>query len=311
MLRTAEVRSTYFSLAGEGIMTKAYTKLEFHGVGVEWTERLEEDVLSHIDQLSCFELIPENFFFNRRRDFLKRLGKTNIPVLIHGVELSVGTDQPFKQKHFDAIREIADYVNTVNFSDHLSITEAGGVEIGQLTPIPWSIEACDAVCRNIDAIQSQIQVPFLIENVANRFVFPETELRETEFINLVVKRTGCYLLLDLHNIHVNSHNFGYDPFEWVSEIDMDLVEGIHIAGGFYDEDGTLVDGHSSLAPDRVWDLYRYVCERTLPSCTIVEWTENPPPFEILMGDVERANSILAETSRTPAYSTAVQEGAFR
>ncbi len=264
----------------------------FYGVGVEWAEALEEDTLKNLDNISCFELIPENFFRNKKPAFLKALRDANVPVLVHGVELSVGTDEPLKQKHLDQILRVADQVNAINISDHLCLTEAGSIEICQLTPLPWTQEACDVVCRKIDRIQSQIKLPFLIENITNRFVIPDTELSETEFINQIVSRTGCHLLLDLHNVHTNAFNFGFDPFEWVNEIDLDGVASIHIAGGIFDHEGTMIDSHSRKAPDRVWDLYRMVCGRIRPACTIVEWTDDPPPIDTLLSEVDLARSIL-------------------
>lgn len=264
----------------------------YYGVGIEWAEALEEDTLRNVDKISCFELIPENFFKNKKPAFLRSLRDSNVPVLVHGVELSVGSDEPLKQKHLDEILRVADQVNTINVSDHLCLTEASGIEICQLTPLPWTQQACDVVCRKIDQIQSRLNVPFLIENITNRFVIPDTELSETEFINQIGRRTGCHLLLDLHNVHTNAFNFGFDPFEWVNEIDLDSVSGIHIAGGIFDHEGMMIDSHSRKAPSRVWELYRHVCERIRPACTIVEWTDEPPPIETLLNEVEIARSIL-------------------
>lgn len=266
---------------------------DFFGVGIEWTENLEDEVIENAGSLECFELIPDNFFFNRRRGFLKKLRDKNIPTMIHGVELSIGSAESVKQAHLDRMKEIAELVNTINISDHLCMTEAGSVEIGQLTPLPWTMETCDVFSKKIEAIQSQFQVPFLIENVANRFIFPDNELSETEFINTILRRTGCYFLLDLHNLYANATNFEFDPWEWLEQIDFRFVTGIHLAGGFLDDEGMYVDGHNNYTPDKVWDFYKYVCERVRPSCTIVEWTEEPPAFKELMRDVKKAQKILA------------------
>ena len=275
-------------------------------VGIEWTEKLEDDIIENWRSLSGLELIPDNFFFNRRRDFLKKLGEKNVPVMIHGVELSIGSAEPLKQVHLDRMKEIASQVNTINISDHLCMTEAGGVEIGQLTPLPLTREVCDIVSSKIEQVQSQFQVPFLIENVANRFVYPNNELTETEFINTILRRTGCTLLLDLHNLHANATNFKFDPWEWLEQIDLRFVSGVHLAGGFFDDEGTLVDAHNNYTPDRVWEFYRWLCSRIRPSCTIVEWTENPPTFKELMTDVKKAQNILATTKAVHADVVNIQ-----
>ncbi len=280
-----------------------------YGVGVEWSESIEDEILANLDRIACVELIPENFFGGRRQHFLKRLGATGKPVMVHGVELSIGTDEPLKSAHLDEMLRICDSVNAIDVSDHLCMTEAGGVEIGQLTPLPWTIETCDVVCRKIEAVQRRITLPFLIENIANRFIVPGAELSEPEFINTIVRRTGCSLLLDLHNLHANATNFKYDPFEWLSEIDLDRVSAIHLAGGFYDDEGMLVDGHSHPAPERVWALYRHVCLVANPTCVIVERTENAPVYDDVLFEIDKAREIFEGSEIRNENIRAIASGA--
>lgn len=267
----------------------------FRGVGIEWAEDIEDSILEALDYVDFVELIPENFFYGLRSTFLEKLRASGKPVLIHGVELSIGTDEPLKEDHLTRILRVADRVNTIAFSDHLCMTEAGGVEVGQLTPLPWSRTGADVVCRKIEQVARRLSVPLLIENIANRFLVPDTELSETDFINRVLRGTGCLLLLDLHNLHANAFNFQFDPYAWLGALDLQAVDAIHLAGGHYDSDGTLVDGHSNAVPPRVWDLYRHVCDRVTPTCTVVERAENFPPYEELLGELGRAKSILFES----------------
>ncbi len=278
-------------------------------LGVEWTQSLENDIIDRLAEVDCVEIIPENFFFNRRDDFIKKLGASGTPVMIHGVELSIGSDEPVKQAHLERMLEVADRVNMIDLSDHLCMTESGGVEVGQLTPLPWSVNAADVVCKNIERVMAQVRVPFLIENIANRFVFPETELTEVQFINRVLDRTGCQLLLDLHNLHANAFNFKFDPFAWLEELDLNRVGAIHLAGGHYDDEGTLVDGHSHPIPDRVWELYRSVCAKVTPACTIVERTENFPVYGEVLTEVDKARGIV--NSSIISFSQDLQSGVGR
>jgi len=264
-------------------------------VGLEWTNEVDQEgLIENFDKLSCIEFIPENFFDNRRRDFLDKLNQSKLPVLVHSVELSLGTMEPLKEEHWARVVEVAERVNTVNFSDHLSMTEAGNVEIGQLTPVPWTIECADHICRTIDAFQKRVSVPFLIENITNRFLIPEQELTETEFINRILERTGCGLLIDMNNVHTNATNFKFDPKEWIDSINLTQVQGVHLAGGFYDEDGDLVDSHSNWVQPETWDLFRHLCSRIIPPYTIVEWTAGGPKLEDVLSEVATAEGILAQ-----------------
>lgn len=263
------------------------------GAGVEWAEAIEEEILDSLGEVDCVELIPENFFSGRRARFLRRLGASGKPVMIHGVELSLGTDEPLREAHLEQILRVADQVNTVDVSDHLCMTEAGGVEIGQLTPLPRTRAAADAACRSIEAAMERLPWPFLVENIANRFEFPLGEMSETDFLDAVLRRTGCHLLLDLHNLHANAENFGFDPFAWLASIDVRRVAAVHLAGGHRDSEGALVDGHDNPVPPRVWALFEQLCRDVRPACAIVERTGNFPPYPELLAEVARARRVLA------------------
>lgn len=263
------------------------------GAGPEWTERLEDELVDNFIDFKCFELIPENFVDHpHRKYFLDLLYKASTPVFIHAVGLSLGTDEPLKSKHLDQVLAVGDQVNMVSFSEHLSMTESGGIEIGQLTPIPWTIKASDVVIRKIEQIQKRISVPFALEHTAHKFFYPSSELSEPEFINRIIERTGCDLMLDLHNVHCNSKNAGYDALEWLNEVRIDAVTSIHLAGGYIDKYGTFQDAHNEAVPEPVWHLLDHVLKKITPQAIIVERTSNYPGLVDIMAEIERADRAL-------------------
>lgn len=266
---------------------------EIYGAGPEWTEGLEDELEINFPSLECFELIPENFVDHpHRRYFLESLKDASTPVLIHGVGLSLGTDEPLKTKHLDQVLAVGAQVNMVSFSEHLSMTESGGFEIGQLTPIPWSIKTADVVIRKIEQIQKRLSVPFALEHTAHKFFYPTNELTEPEFINRILDRTGCELMLDLHNVHCNSVNANYHPHDWLSEVNISRVSSIHLAGGYVDKYGTLQDGHDAAVPEEVWGLLDHVLAMITPSAIIIERTNKYPGIKTLMDEVARASKML-------------------
>lgn len=285
-------------------MTHQADDKEIYGAGPEWTEGLEAELADNFVEFQCFELIPENFVDNSHRAyFLEQLKEASTPVFIHAVGLSLGTDEPLKSKHLDDVLKIGDQVNMVNFSEHLSMTESGGIEIGQLTPIPWSIKASDVVIRKIEQIQKRISVPFALEHTAHKFFYPTSELTEPEFINRILDRTGCELMLDLHNVHCNSTNAGYNPHDWLREVNIARVSSIHLAGGYVDKYGTLQDAHDNPVPDAVWSLLEHVLTMITPKAIIVERTSNYPGFKNLMAEVKRANDLLLASIAKKSLTT--------
>lgn len=268
------------------------TMAKVYGAGPEFCQEISEDIVEFLPSLDVFELIPENFLDGHHQWFLDELGKAGTPVIVHGIELSIGTDGPFKQNHFDFMKKIGDQVNLVAMSDHICMTQAGGIGIGQLTTLPFTERGLDVICRNIETMMRQVNVPVVMENIANQFYFPNCDYSETEFISRMLERTGSYLLLDLHNIYANAKNFAFDPYEWMSAVPLERVYGVHLAGGYFDEDQFLEDAHSSPVPEGVWDMLEWLCARHMPAAVIVERTSDYPGVQEIMAEVRRARAIM-------------------
>ena len=147
-------------------------------------------------------------------------------------------------------------------------------------------------------VQKQISVPFAIENITNRFQIPDTEISETEFISRVLHNTGCYMQLDLNNIDTNAYNYNFDAYAWIDQLPMDRIKSIHLAGGVLDDEGVLIDSHSAPVRDRVWELYKYVVDRTDLSSTIVEWTDDISNMHDLLKDRKTAEEIFNNRERS-------------
>lgn len=272
---------------------KATNQCPVYGAGPEWTELLDKEMLENFIAFRSFELIPENFIGRPyRKQLLKMLNDAQTPVFIHSVDLTLGTDEPLKKDHLEAILEIGAQVNMVSLSDHLSMTEAGGIEIGQLTPIPWSIKTADIVIRKIEAIQKRIDVPFALEHTAHKFFYPTSELTEPDFINRILDRTGCELILDLHNVYCNAKNAGYDPYEWLNLVNIERTSSIHLAGGYIDKYGIFQDAHDEAVPESVWEMLDVVLKMITPQAITVERTANYPGIELMLQEVERAERAL-------------------
>lgn len=186
-------------------------------------------------------------------------------VSVHALKLSVGSPEPPGREYLEGLKAICSENGAASVSDHLGFTRDGnhGVEMGHFAPMPYTLEALDATCRNIDLIQRYFRpLPFYIENIACLFQF-QGKMSEAEFLSEVLRKTGCGWLLDVTNVYANARNFGYEPFEFVEQvIEIPKRVEMHLAGGYWDEATRLyVDSHSRPIPDEVWDLYRFALDR--------------------------------------------------
>ena len=92
------------------------------------------------------------------------------------------------------------------------------------------------VVDHVDHVQEALGRQILIENPATYLRFPEQDMSETTFITELVARTGCGFLLDLNNVDVSAVNHGFDAVQYTSELPLDAVGEIHLAGHRRDRD---------------------------------------------------------------------------
>lgn len=268
--------------------------------GIEWADEIDQDLKENMSKVPVVEIIPDNFFnYNAVHEkTIGALNDSNKPVIIHSVALSLLSIESFKKDYFNKILDLSKRIkNVITFSDHLCMTELANEDIGQLTSAPYNRDTLKVVVDKINRIQDITGMPFAIENISHPFYIPNQEYSETEFINKMIEKTGCKLLLDINNLYTNEVNFNIDAKKWLSEIDYSTIDSIHLAGGFMDDDGILQDGHCAKVPPQVWDLFDYTIENAKrPITSIIERTGNNAKEGItpILQDMYRAQKTLNE-----------------
>ena len=226
-------------------------------------------------------------------------------VSVHALKLSPAGAQPPARKYLEAIRDVAIENGAQSVSDHLGFTRDSdkGAELGHFAPPPWTQQALDATCHNVDHIQKFFgDTRFYIETIAYLFEFEGT-MREADFVASLLKRTGCGWLLDVTNVYANSVNFGFDPYEFIATVMPHAASvQMHLAGGFYDEKSEMyIDSHSEPIPDPVWDLYRFSLWQGIGKveAVFIERDQNFPDESGWRSEVRRVREI-AEQVEVPA-----------
>jgi uncharacterized protein (UPF0276 family) len=185
------------------------------------------------------------------------------------------------------------------YSDHFALTKAGGAPIGHLSPIWRTREQLRVLSRNVDAVQRLLGLPLVLENIAALFELPGAEMSEPSFMNEVVQKTGCGVLLDLENLHANELNLGVSARKYLSELDLDSVAQIHLAGGRQSGD-YWIDSHSRPVPEAAWRLYEEFAPRCSNlKCVIVERDEGLSGFAQVLREVRRASAVFDRLVSTP------------
>ena len=257
----------------------------------------------HYDEaLACpaaglwFEVHPENYLVDGgpRLRWLDAI-RARRPISLHGVALSLAADATPDRAHLCRLRSLADRIEPVLMSEHLAWSTWRGDYHPDLLPFPRTGEALARIADNVDATQSALGRRIAIENPSHYLRLPGHEWDEIPFLQELVRRTGCGLLLDVNNVHVSANNLGFDAAAYVDAFPGATVMEIHLAGHSPDPtlgDALLVDSHDAPVSESVWALYERLVARIGPRPTLIERDDRLPSFADLLVERERAHVAL-------------------
>lgn len=244
-----------------------------------------------------FEVHPENYMVpgGPRLAMLEAL-RDRFPLSLHGVGLSLASDRPPCEGHLARFRRLIDRFEPFQVSEHLAWSGADGACFPDLLPFPRSRAALTRAADNIDRAQAALGRSILIENPALYTDLDGHEFSELQFLEELVRRTGCGLLIDLNNIFVSARNLNLNASRYIDAIPARAVGEIHLAGHVADMSGDrqlLIDTHGAPVCEAVWDLYERLIGRIGHRPTLIERDDNLPDFETLMVERDRAAGIMA------------------
>ncbi len=238
------------------------------------------------------EIAPENWIgVGGRLGRQLRQYTERFPFICHGLSLSLGAPEPLDEDFVRSVGKFLDQHDMVGYSDHLSYCSEHG-HLYDLMPIPFTAEAVDWVGSRIARVQEILGRRIAVENISY-YAAPGAEMTELEFINGVLERADCLLLLDVNNIYVNSVNHRYDPLEFLHGLPLDRVAYIHVAGHHHEARDLIVDTHGASVIDPVWNLLDAAYRIMGPVPTMLERDFNFPPVPELLAEVDTISRIQA------------------
>ena len=266
--------------------------------GLGWRGELAAGILASLDRIDIVEVIADDHFDDSRTQLraLRTLG-AEVPVTLHGVGLGLASCAQVDARRLSAMARVVDAVRPAFWSEHLAFVRGGGVEIGHLAAPPRTAETVEAVAANLDRARAAVGALPAMENVATLVDPPGSDLGEAEWLAAVLHASSAPLLLDLHNLHANAVNFGFDAVQLVDALPAERIAAVHLAGGrWVGSPGRrrLLDDHLHDVPDPVYALLRAVGRRApQPLTVILERDGAYPPMPALLAELDRARAALA------------------
>jgi uncharacterized protein (UPF0276 family) len=222
--------------------------------------------------------------------------RTDHPVSIHGVCMSIGGQEPLDAVHLERFRALVARYEPALISEHLAWSTHESTYFNDLLPLPYTEATLARVADHIDHVQDTIGRPILLENPSTYIAFSESTMSEMDFLRALVRRSGCGLLLDVNNVFVSATNQGYSAVDYLADFPLSHVGEIHLAGHAEqaDDEGEplLIDSHDRKVADLVWALFENVVTRCGPVPTLIEWDSSIPEWPVLRAEAEAAQAIL-------------------
>ncbi len=261
------------------------------GVGLGFREPLRADIFLHRAEIDFLEITADHYLdATPEKERELELLAAHFTLIPHALSLSLGSAEGVDPVYLGKLAALVRRINPPWWSEHLAFTRAGGVDIGHLSPLPFSREAADVVSRNIAEVRRQIDAPLILENITYTVELPGSDWGEAEFIAEVLDRSDTGLLLDVTNVFANAVNHGYDARAFLRRLPLERVVQLHFVGGKW-HGGLFVDSHSHPTPPAVWDLMEEVLARAPVKGAILERDENLPGWEPLAVELKRARQM--------------------
>jgi uncharacterized protein (UPF0276 family) len=269
-----------------------FNAFQSYGVGIGLRIPHYDHIFANKPAVDWFEIISENYMIDGGRPLhlLDRIME-QYRVVQHGVSMYFGSVQGPDREHLSRLKRLVKRTNTPWLSDHLCWGSVDGTYSHDLLPLPYTWEAVEKTAARIREVQDFLEVPVAVENVSSYAEFTQSEMTEWEFLNEVVERADCGILLDVNNIYVSSVNHDFAPMDYVNAIAPERVAQIHIAGHTRYEK-YILDTHDHPVIEPVWDLYARAIELCGPTPTLLEWDDRIPSFEEVHAEARKAEKYL-------------------
>jgi hypothetical protein len=262
------------------------------GVGMGFREIYRAETFLHRAEIDFLEITADHYLDAPPKKLAELdLLAENFALIPHGLNLSLGSADGIDEKYLEKLARLIEKIQPAWWSEHICFTRANGVDIGHLSPLPFTAEAVETLIRNIEKVKSVVKTPLILENITYNIRFPSSELDEAEFVKIVLEETDCGLLLDVTNLYINSKNHNYDWRVFLDGLPAGRIVQLHFVGSHRHEN-RLIDAHANRTENEIWEVFREVCRRANVKGAILERDENFPPFEEIITELQTGRQIF-------------------
>ncbi len=175
----------------------------------------------------------------------------NDRLLGHGVSWSMLSAEwtPRHQQWLDKLRVEVATNRYQHVSEHFGWMTAGRFSRGAPMPLPYTPQLVQMGQQRMLKLKEAAGVPIGLELLALAFNRRDV-LEQGRFLDDLLRPVDGFLLLDVHNLYCQLHNFRFELSELLDSLPLQRVRQIHVSGGSWDGQFRR-DTHDHAVPDEV------------------------------------------------------------
>jgi uncharacterized protein len=255
----AKILSAISCNLDENILSAALPLFQSEKVeAIEWS----------FDTLFKWRNIPEWFI-----QLLQSFGKEK-RLIGHGVYFSIfsgGWSQ--EQEHWLMhLQKVSKAFQFDHISEHFGFMTGKNFHQGAPLPVPFNKATLAIGQDRLKRIYQACQCPVGLENLAFSYSLDEVK-RHGEFLDQLMEPVNGFIILDLHNLYCQLHNFNIELDDIINLYPLHRVREIHISGGSWENSIIMPDKkirrdtHDDAVPEEVFDLLQHC----IPICPYVKY----------------------------------------
>ncbi len=187
----------------------------------------------------------------------------------HGVFFSLFSGRFLPEQHswLAHLKKMAAEFHFDHITEHFGFMTGKDFHHGAPLNIPYSATTLRIGRDRLARIHDACGCPVGLENLAFSYSVDEVK-RHGEFLEQLISPVNGFIILDLHNLYCQLHNFSVAYDELIALYPLDRVREIHISGGSWEDAASEParkirrDTHDDAVPGIVFELLH----RTIPRC---------------------------------------------
>ena len=250
--------------------------------------------------INCIEFVPDAYInsWKGTEDLKRIIDFFQLPYSFHFTSHSLCSTDFRQEEKLNKTRSFLESFDPILVSDHLSCSRHGIIDLESNIGTIYNQESVSNTVRNIRYFIQTTNVDkkiFLVEHIPSYYLFKESDHLPEAFLNDVIKKSHCGLLLDLHNLYVDEINRGIDAEKVIESLPAESVKEIHLAGGSWINKAYL-DSHDNDISSRVFELLAIALKKFSPRLINLERESRFTNLENVLTDLEKINNICKKVS---------------